>query len=192
MHRIATLAALACALFLAGTQSLLAQIPEPTPPPDPHVYSDAAMNFKAPADAYLVGRGTPPLAQLGENLQTVAEWVIRPGKEDQRMIVLSMEAFSGPPDQWEAQFESQTHSAGDGVLIRGKTPMSLVNGMPANFVEITSGSGFQAHKQYAVVWADGQRGISLSLITRIGDVTAAQAKEVLHDVTAVRYPVDRP
>ena len=46
--------------------------------------------------------------------------------------------------------------------------MTLLNGMPAYFVEVAYGSGFDARKEYAIVWADGQRGIVLSETTRIG------------------------
>ena len=187
----ALLALLAAAIFVVPAAAP-AQMPEPTPTPDPHTYSDPAMNYTAPENAVLVGRRYPQLSELGNDLAPVARWALNPGKEDQRYIDLQMEAFQGPPDQWEGQFESQAHGSGDGVLVKGKTPMSLLNGMPATFVEVTSGSGFASTKQYAVVWADGQRGIVLSLTGRIGDVTPEEAKAVLHDVTAVRYPVDEP
>jgi hypothetical protein len=118
--------------------------------------------------------------------------VLHPGKEDARLIQLQMEAFSGPPEQWEGQFESQTHSSQDGTLIRDKTPMTLLNGMPATFVEVASGAGFDAKKEYAIVWADGMRGVVLSLTTRLGDSGPDQAKEVLKQATATRYPLYEP
>lgn len=189
---IGALAALV--LALAPQAMVRAQIPpEATPSPDPHTYTDPAMNFIAPPDAVLVGRRYPKLSELGSDLSTVAVWVLRPGKDDMRTISLSMESFDGPPDQWEGQYESQMHNAGgSGLLIRGKTPMSLLNGMPANFVEVTSGSGFTTQKQYAIVWADGQRGIVLAESARLGDASPDEAKQVLHDATAVRYPVGQP
>lgn len=181
-------------LAFSARGAVHAQIPPPpTPSPDPHLYSDPGMNFTAPPDALLVGRRYMKPSELSDELQTVAVWVLRPGKEDMRTIQLSMEAFDGAPDQWEGQFESQMHSAGgNGLLIRNKTPISLLNGMPASFVEVTSGSGFTTQKQFAVVWADGQRGIVLAESTRLGDATADEAKRVLHDVTAVRYPISQP
>lgn len=160
--------------------------------PDPRTYTDPAMTFTAPANAYLVARQVLPPNELSQDLQPVAEWVMNPGKEDARTIQLSMEAFDGPPEQWESQFESQTHSSQDGTLIRNKTPMALLNGMPAYFVEVAYGSGFDAKKEFAIVWADGQRGIVLSEITRLGDATAEEAKEVLKQATAVRYPLYQP
>jgi hypothetical protein len=183
---------LAALLALSCATSVRAQVVEPTPMPDPRTYTDPAMTFTAPANAYLVARQVLPPNALSQDLQPVAEWVLNPGKEDARTIQLSMEAFDGPPEQWESQFESQTHSSQDGTLIRNKTPMALLNGMPAYFVEVAYGSGFDAKKEFAIVWADGQRGIVLSEVTRLGDATADEAKEVLKQVTAVRYPLYQP
>jgi hypothetical protein len=180
-------------LTVASGARVLAQVPPPpTPTPDPHTYSDAAMNFTAPDDAILVNRQDVPLAQLGDDLQPIALWVLNPGKEDARTITLSMEGYTADPSQWEGQFESQTHGAQSGTLIRNKTPMALLNGMPATFVEVAYGSGFDAKKEYAVVWADGQRGIVLAETTRMGDGSDEEALRVLKQVTAVRYPLYQP
>jgi hypothetical protein len=190
--RAATLLATTLLLVLGTTAAPRAQIVEPTPTPDPHSYSDPAMNFMAPRDAVLVGRQYVDLKSLGDDLQVVARWALDPGKENVHYIELAMESYEGPPNQWEGQFESQMHNAGDGILIKNKTPMSLLNGMPATFVEVTSGSGFDSRKEYAVVWADGLRGIALAVSGRIGDVTAEEAKALLRNVTATRYPYDQP
>lgn len=179
-------------LFLGTTALPRAQEAEPTPTPDPHTYSDPAMNFTAPPEARLLARRNVDLAELPEDLEPIARWVINPGKENAVVIDLSMESFEGAPDQWEGQFESQMHGAADGVLIKNKTPMSLLNGMPATFVEVMMGSGFDSHKEFAVVWADGQRGVALSIGGRLGDVDADQARAFLRNVTAVRYPSDQP
>lgn len=178
--------------MIALTFFLLAQVVEPTPAPDPLVYTDPGMTFTAPAGAVLLGRQDVPLSALGQDLQTVAVWLLHAGQEDARTIQLQMEAYSGPPDQWEGQFESQTHGSQDGTLIRNKTPMTLLNGMPAYFVEVAYGSGFDARKEFAIVWADGERGVVLSETARIGDASADEAREVLKQATAVRYPIDQP
>ncbi|HEY2474410.1 MAG TPA: hypothetical protein VGI19_06355 [Candidatus Cybelea sp.] len=181
------------AFFALSRASVFAQEPEPAPSTDPHTYTDPAMTYTAPANAILLGRvGTFALNSLSEDLQTMASWAIRPGEEDARTINLQMEEYSGPPNQWEGQFESQTHGGDSSSLVRNKTPMTLLNGMPATFVEIAYGSGFDARKEYAVVWADGQRGVVLSETTRMGDTTSDQAKEVLKQVTAVAYPSYQP
>jgi opacity protein-like surface antigen len=180
-------------LSVASLARVVAQVPPPaTPTPDPHIYSDAGMNYTAPPNAVLVNRQEIPLAQLGDDLQPVALWVIDQGKEDARTIGISMEAYTAAPSQWEGQFESQTHGAQEGTLIRNKTPMSLLNGMPATFVEVAYGSGFDAKKEYAVVWADGQRGIVLAETTRMGDGSDEEALRVLKQVTAVAYPLYQP
>jgi hypothetical protein len=180
-------------LALGGVQPAFAQIPPPpTPTPDPHTYNDPGMSFTAPPEAALIARQELPVSQLSQDLQPVAIWLIHPGKEDVRTITLAMEAYDGPPDQWINQFESQTHSSTDGALIHTSTPISLMNGMPANFVEIAFGSGFDARKEYAVVWADGQRGIALFETSRLGDAGPDEAKRVLKQVTAVRYPLYQP
>jgi hypothetical protein len=140
----------------------------------------------------MVGKRTGlKLADLPDSLSPVAVWGINPGKENFKLLQIQMESFQADPAQWEGQFESQMHGSQDGVLIRNKTPMSLLNGMPAQFVEVTFGSGFQARKTYAVVWADGSRGIVLSITARIGDITEEEAREVLRNVKAVRYPVNQ-
>ncbi len=183
------------ALLLAGacvTASALAQVTPPSPTPDPHVYTDPAMHFVAPPDAVLVTRNQTSLDALGNDLQTVAVWVLHAGKEDSRTIQLAMESYTGSPDQWEGQFESQTHGSQEGTLIRGKTAMTLQNGMPAYFVEVAYGSGFDARKVFAIVWADGQRGVVLSETSRIGDATPEEAKRVLKDVSATAYPPEQP
>lgn len=171
---------------------LLAQLAEPTPTPDPHVYTDPAMSYTAPADAILVGRQMIPVEQLGQDLQTVSAWVIHPGDENARTIQVQMEAYTGAPDQWEGQFESQTHGSQEGTLFKNKTPMTLENGMPAYFVEVAYGSGFDARKEYAIVWSDGQRGVVLSETAVVGVATAEEAREVLKQATATRYPTDQP
>jgi hypothetical protein len=195
MKRIALiLAAFVAVVAFSPEYRVRAQVPAaPTPSPDPHSYVDPGMNFTAPADAVLVGRRYPTLAELSNDLQPVAVWVLHPGKEDQRTIQILMESFQAAPDQWEGQFESQMHNTGgQGLLIRNKTPMGLLNGMPATFVEVTAGSGFDSKKEFAVVWADGQRGVVLAESGRLGDASSDEAKTVLHNVTAVRYPLEQP
>jgi len=189
---IAAFVAAAALLASAAPGTVRAQIPPPpTPGPDPHLYSDPGMDFTAPPEAYLAGRRIIPPAALGDDLQPVAIWVVNPGKEDAKEIQIMMEAFSGAPDQWEGQFESQMHGSQDGVLFKRRTPMSLTNGMPATFVEITYGSGFDAKKEFAVVFADGTRGIAITETGRIGELSAEQAQAALKIAKAVRYPIDR-
>ena len=152
----------AVAALLAGTSTAVVRAQgapqQATPDPaastmDPHKYIDPGLEFTAPAEAYLVGRRVVPAAALGEDLAPVAVWAIYPGKPEVRLLKIEMESFTNNPAQWEGQFESQMHGAQDGVLFKKRTPISLTNGMPASFVEITYGSGFESKKEYAVVYA---------------------------------------
>ncbi|MGC1757929.1 MAG: hypothetical protein WA742_01105 [Candidatus Cybelea sp.] len=179
-------------LFALVSVGARAQVVEPTPSPDPMTYTDPGMSFTAPPGALLMNRQDVPLGELGQDLTVVAAWVIDAGKEDARTITLAMESYDGAPEQWEGQFESQTHGSQDGTLIKNKTPMALLNGMPAYFVEVAYGSGFDARKEYAIVWADGQRGIVLSETSRMGDASDDEARRLLKQVTAVRYPSYQP
>lgn len=188
-----TLLALLALLAVAGITTASAQdYPAPSPSGDPHLYSDPAMTFTAPSEATLIESNPMPLTELSDDLTPVAIWVIGRGQEDARMIQVSMETYTGAPNEFEGEFESQTHSQGEGILIRNKTPMTLTNGMPASFVEIAYGSGFDARKEFAIVWADGQRGVVLSETVRIGDASAEQAQRDLKQATAVRYPYGEP
>jgi hypothetical protein len=165
---------------------------QPTPTPmDPHMYVDPGLEFQAPPEAYLAGRRILPVAALGQDLQPVALWAIYPGKPEVRVLKIEMEAFPNNPTQWEGQYESQMHGSQDGVLFKNRTPMQLTNGMPATFVEITYGSGFEGKKEYAVVYADGSRGVVISVTGRVGEANAEEAKKWMQNAKAVRYPLDR-
>ncbi|HYL27322.1 MAG TPA: hypothetical protein VEW74_05765, partial [Candidatus Nitrosotalea sp.] len=65
-------------------------------------------------------------------------------------------------------------------------------GMPAYFVEVAYGSGFDAKKEYAIVWADGVRGVVLSETERLGDGSRDEAMAILKQATATRYPLYQP
>ena len=77
------------------------------------------------------------------------------------------------------------------AVFKNKTNTTLRNGMPAIFVEMTSGEGFSVQKAYVLLWADGQRGVALVLMTQLNDISTSTARELLSDATAVRYPVGR-
>ncbi|HEV3091287.1 MAG TPA: hypothetical protein VGX91_07590 [Candidatus Cybelea sp.] len=180
------------AFVLAASSNALAQEASPSPAPDPHFYTDPAMNYTAPPEAVLAARTYVPLSELNDQLQPVAMWLLDPGKENMRSIQIQMESYNGSVDEWESEFESQAHNQLDGVLIRNKTAITLQNGMPAYFVEAAYGSGFDSRKEFAIVWADGQRGIVLAESGRLGDASRAEAMRVLTQATAVRYPTNQP
>jgi len=188
---IAVAALLAVSLLPAG--ALRAQVPGPSPtPPDPHVYEDLGMQVRVPPPAVLVGYRHLPLKALGDDPETVAAWVIDPGKEDMQAVQLQMEAYdAGPLEGFESTFEDETRPQLEGALVKDKTQVTLKNGMPAYWISITSGSGFDSKKTYAYIWVDGSRGVILSITGRIGEMNAARAHQMLDDVSAVRYPAER-
>lgn len=179
-------------LLIAAAGTAAPQVAVPTPARDPHVFIDAAMTFIAPPGARPQGawpasRTTPD--QLSAALLTVATWEIYPNRDQ---IKLEMESYSGPPSEWEPAFEEQVRG-GDGAdapFFRNKTRMRLLNGMPATFVEIDfdSRSGTAPNTVFAILWADGRRGIVLSETMPANDASGDKAKRDLRQVKAVEYP----
>lgn len=194
MKRLA-LAAVAVSLFVAlATATPRAQDASPSPDPDPLTYNDPGMNFTAPAGAKLAGRKYPALRELPGDLTPVAAWALNidPANGHPKAILkIEMESFTGDPPSFEGRYESQMHDSGD-LMIRGKTSMPLANGMPAYFMEITSGSGLDTAKEFSLCWADGVRGVVISVTARLGDMSADQAKAIMKTATATRYPIDQP
>jgi hypothetical protein len=63
--------------------------------------------------------------------------------------------------------------------------------MPAEFMEMSTGSGFNVAKFYILLWSDGQRGISILLSAQLNDLSGDAAQRLMSDATAVRYPTGR-
>ncbi len=119
----------------------------------------------------------------------VAAWAIYPNMDQ---INLEMESYNGPPSEWEPVFEEQVLGGdrADAPFFSSKKRMRLLNGMPATFVEIDfdSGSRTAASKEFAILWADGRRGIVLSETMPANEASADKAKRDLGQVKAVEYP----
>ena len=155
------------------------------------LYAIPAMTFTAPPDAVLVERqdrvARPSSARTCSPLR---RGCCARAKKTRASIQLSMEAYRGAPDQWEGQFESQTHGSRDGTLIRDKTPMTLLNGMPAISSRCASGSGFDAQERVrGRVGRRSARHRALGDRARSATPAPDEAKRVLKQVTAVRYPI---
>jgi len=173
--------------------AMIAAAPAPSPAPtyDPHSYDDEAMHFQAPADYLLGGRQAVDSTKLDKST-VVAVWAKFPGQANQRTITISVEPYDGKDVKgYEVFTENELRGQIDGVFIGSKAPMTLVNGMPAYFLSITSGSGFDAVKIYEVIWFDGLRGVAISIRGRLGEITETEAKTALHDASAVRFPMGR-
>jgi hypothetical protein len=191
MKRACLSVLIALVAFVASPTILRAQVQaQAGPTPDPQAYDDPAMHFRAPTG--FVGLGQRPISvdKLGEDPQIVAGWVY-PDKDHPRRLALQQEYYEGDVSGFDAVLEGQMRDQFQGAVFKNKKNTTLRNGMPAMFVEMTSGEGFNVQKAYVLLWADGQRGVALVLMTQLNDISADTARQLLSDVTAVRYPVGR-
>ncbi len=173
------------------------QAPAPAPTATPvgyvnvHTYDDEAMHFEAPAD-YLFGGSQVVDSTKVDKPTTVAVWGKFFGQPNQRVIKVTIEPYDGKNVLgYEVSTENELREKIDGVFIGSKMPMTLKNGMPAYFMSITAGSGFDAMKIYQVIWFDGLRGVAISISGRLGELSEAEAKAALSNVSAVRFPRGR-
>ncbi|MDQ2992993.1 MAG: hypothetical protein M3R30_09280 [Candidatus Eremiobacteraeota bacterium] len=169
--------------------------PAPTATPvgyvNPHTYDDPAMHFEAPADYIFGGKQEVDSTKI-DGPTVVAIWGKFPGQANQRVLKITIEPYEGKDvTGYEVSTENGLRGKIDGVFIGSKAPMTLTNGMPAYFMSITAGSGFNAMKIYQVIWFDGLRGVALSLSGRLGELTEAEARATLKNASAVRYPRGR-
>jgi hypothetical protein len=193
MNRLFAVALFVLAAVLAWPAHVRAQIPTapPTATPDPQVFTDDGMWFKAPEAFQPLGARHVKLADLGgDDMTPLAAWIY-PNKDNPRRIILSAESFEGSVGDWDSTFEQQMRGQFDGALFRDRQNFAMRNGMPAMFMTMSSGEGFDVQKLFIVIWADGSRGMALVLVTKLDDLDEARARAFLSDVTAVRYPADR-
>ncbi|HUA09157.1 MAG TPA: hypothetical protein VMA98_07755 [Candidatus Acidoferrales bacterium] len=192
MKRLVLFLWLACIAAIASPTVTFAQdTPQPTPTPDWHVYDDPAMHFRAPDGFFPVGQRHLALGDLSQDSVVVAGWIY-PNKDHPRRLVIEQAAFDGDVDGWESVYENQLRDQFDNPFFKDKTDTKLRNGMPAKFLEMTTGEGFSVQKFYMLIWADGERGVALLLQTKMDDISALNARVLLSDATAVRYPVESP
>lgn len=188
------LAAIAFAWPACGSAAQVLAPPAPTPVPSraPYVpeFNDPAMHFAPPSDYY-----TAPIAphdpKVFETPATVAVFVKNPGKEDVRVIAVAMQNYEGSLDGFEVNSENSAREQVDGVFITHKERTTLSNGMPAYWVELSFGSGFQSQKRYQYEWVDGVRGVTVSISGRLGEVDQKTARAALKDLSATLYPIRR-
>ncbi len=181
------LATFAIALALLPA-SLGAQ--EATPPANPLIYDDLAMHFEAPDGWVSAGQQKIDLKDLPEDPTAVAAWFRRGGDRPTKMV-LEMQHFEGSLDAFEESVEQQVRGATADGVVRSKERTTLKNGMPAYFIGVVSGSGFDTTKSFLVAWADGQRGVEIIITAQVGFIDADSAKKWLSNLSAVQFPVDR-
>lgn len=178
--------------FARAAQSMPPVTVTPAATPTPYVpeFNDPAMHFAPPAD-YFAAPIQPHDPKIFEAPATVAVFVKNPGKEDVRVIAVSMQNYDGSLDGFEVNSENTAREQQDGVFITHKEHTTLANGMPAYWVEMSSGSGFQSQKRYQYEWVDGVRGVTVSISGRLGEVDQKTARAALKDLSATLYPIRR-
>ncbi len=178
--------------YAGAAQGVAPATPSPAPTSAPYipVFNDPAMHFAPPTDYY-----TAPIAphdpKVFEAPATVAVFVKNPGKENVRVIAVTMQNYEGSLDGFELYSENLAREQVQGVFIKNKERMTLANGMPAYWVELSFGSGFQAQKRYQCEWVDGVRGVTVSISGRLGEVDQKTARDALKDLSATLYPIRR-
>lgn len=191
MKRACLFLVIALAAFVAAPASIHAQTSaEAGPTPDPQVYEDPAMHFRAPNGFLSIGQHPISLDKLSDDPQVVAGWVY-PDRDHPRRLAVQIEYYEGDVGGFDAVLEQQMRDQFETAIFKNKQKTSLKNGMPAMFMEMTSGEGFNVQKAYILLWADGQRGVALILMTQLNDVSTDTARQILSDASAVRYPVGR-
>lgn len=165
---------------------------QPQPMKDSHIYDDLGMHLEFNKQYVLAKAIAVPYQSIPDHLQPFLSYVrARPYAVQ---VTVFEEAF--PQDVpssagFEVTFENELRGAVDGAIVRSKKPITLGNGYPAMFVDITAGDGFNAMKTYAYVWADGFRGVVVEVSGRVGELDADTAKQIFTASSAVQFPVGR-
>ena len=153
MNRLVLIARPACARSIPARPARAQDPPPPTPSPDPHdVQRSGDELHRAAGRRCSLGRRyhpAEPARRRSANRRRVGPPPRTRGRRERFRSRWNLSRAR--PNSGRAQFESQTAQRGrrTALLIRNKTPIALLNGMPAYFVEVTSGSGFDAQKEYA-------------------------------------------
>ena len=159
---------------------------------DPMTYEDPAMRFTAPAGYERVPIALPSAFDPGQppGPTNVATFVKNKGsKTDYRIISVMIEPFDGSLDGYEATAENTMRGNLDSVFFSKKERSGLKNGMPAYWLSISIGSGFDTIRRYQYEWIDTVRGVTLSITAR--DISEKEAKDALAEASATAYPRGR-
>lgn len=191
MKRAFVILVLVCAAALVSPVALRAQQATPMPTPaDWQVYDDPAMHFHAPDGFRPIGQRQISVEKLGDDPVIVAAWIY-PDKDHPRRLIIQQEYFEGDYKAFDSQLESQLRDQYDNPFFKNKQDTKLRNGMPAEFMEMSAGSGFNVQKFYILLWSDGQRGVAVLLQSQLNDLDGDSARRLMSDASAVRYPINR-
>ena len=189
MKRI--LALLTLGLLVFAPFSARAQEATSTPNPNPQNFDDLGMHYTAPPFFRSIFQKNGLKVDDISDPAVVAAWFTF--KDNHRLsLLLSQQAFSGALPAFEQQFSGQLRDqGGEGAIIRNRQDFRLKNGMPARYMEMTAGEGFNIQKVYVVIWVDGYRGCALLFSTPLSGSDEKTAKLIFSQLTAVRYPINR-
>lgn len=191
MNRITQISAFLFAC-IAAAGGAYAQTVQPSPAATPSdTFSDPAISFQAPAGFTRVPlpfkeNGNP--AQFA-TLTPVAMWVRNKGHENQRTIILQVQAYHRSLNSFVAKTEGGMRDHLQYCFFHKRKPVTFANGMPAFFEEVQYGSDFNEQTQFQYMWIDGARGVVLSETSRFGFLRARTARKDLAHIYAVAYPM---
>ncbi len=169
---------------------LLGATPAPTPTVNGQSYDDLGMHFTAPAQFHPLFQRKMKVSELDADPGVVAGWTTYGQHPHRLLIALSLYNFT--LDGWDKTYTQTLRNQGESTMLKNAQSIVLKNGMPARYLEMTTGTGFAITKGYIVMWVDGQRGVAVILTALVGELDEKSAKEILlGDASAVRYPLDR-
>jgi len=146
------------------------------------------MHFVVPAG---FSRIPAPMPEIGDHLTPVAGYIKNPGQNDVQLITVSMMNYQGGGTEgWESTAEQELRGQIDGALIK-KTNAPLHNGMPAYWLKVQYGDGFNSMEQFGYAVFDGRRGIYVAIGGHVSTIDENIAKEALKNLAIVLYPRGR-
>ncbi|MFN2527503.1 MAG: hypothetical protein ABR584_02160 [Candidatus Baltobacteraceae bacterium] len=186
-HTFAFLAIAALALCNASP-SLSAPASMPAPAATPSVFDDPSIHFVVPAG---FSRIPAPMPEIGDHLTPVAGYTKNFSQNDLELITVSLMSYQGGgADGWESLAEQELRNQINGALIKS-TKAPLKNGMPAYWLKVQYGEGFDAMEQFGYAIFDGRRGIYVAIGGHVSSIDENRAKEALNDLAVVVYPRGR-
>jgi hypothetical protein len=154
-------------------------------PPAP--YADRALRFVPPANYEAVPVPSVDLSQQA-HLTTIAAYVRNRGRGDQFSILIMMELHEGSLGEFESAVENELRGQIDGLFVSKKELTRLSNGMPAYWLKLAFGEGFDSMQQYMYVAVDGRRGVTVSVTGHLGVINEDNARDALKNLALVLYP----
>ncbi|MBV9278149.1 MAG: hypothetical protein JOZ97_07945 [Candidatus Eremiobacteraeota bacterium] len=151
---------------------------------DAPMYSDATMRFLPPAGFDKIDVPQVDLSEQ-EHLAPVAYYVQNRGTEQQLSIAIMVELFNGGLNEFTTVVENDLRGEIPDLFVSRKTLTKLANGMPAYWIKLAYGEGFDSMQQYLYATIDGRRGIVVAISGHLGVITEDTAKAALKNLAVV-------